>query len=234
MDDLTGVTRFVATLVFATGQGRRVVESHAICATHPVIAYQCAVARACEPRYEREFVGLAELAQTEAEVSPVGRTEAGDARELVVPKAELAAFSDPRWISTPCDPAELATALTEPPLLAEMAGLDDIDWGRLSHAYGPALDVPLDLRRLASSDAAVREAALWQLGGSIYHQGDVFNATAAAVPFLSRSSPRARRRPIPTRSGERGPSVPRSGRPTRSPAPRCRSRRARSRPGWPC
>jgi hypothetical protein len=44
--------------------------------------------------------------------------------------------------------------------------------------------VPIDLRRLASSDADVRAGALWQLAGSIYHQGDVFDATAAAVPFL--------------------------------------------------
>ena len=47
-------------------------------------------------------------------------------------------------------------------------------------AYGRALDVPCDLRRLASSDADVRAEALWQLGGSIFHQGDVFDSTAAA------------------------------------------------------
>ena len=59
-------------------------------------------------------------------------------------------------------------------------------WGELTHAYGSARDVPLDLRRLASSVPAVRDAALWELQGSIYHQSDVYDATAAAVPFLIR------------------------------------------------
>jgi hypothetical protein len=101
-----------------------------------------------------------------------------------VVKERLSAFQDPRWSGVPHDPAEVEAALREPPALVDLPGLDGVDWGRLSHAYGRALDVPIDLRRLASSDADVHANALWQLGGSIYHQGDIFDATAAAVPFL--------------------------------------------------
>ena len=91
-----------------------------------------------------------------------------------------------RYRAHPHDPDELATALAGPPLLFELYGLDSIAWDELSHAYGPAADVRLDLERLASSDPQVREGALWELYGSIYHQGDIYSATAAAIPFLFR------------------------------------------------
>ncbi len=61
-------------------------------------------------------------------------------------------------------------------------GLDLIDWGSLSHAYGEASDVPEILRSLLSPDAA--EDAAYELYGNIWHQGTVYSATAAAVPFL--------------------------------------------------
>jgi hypothetical protein len=89
------------------------------------------------------------------------------------------------------------SSLRGPPLLFDIPGLDDMRWQESMHAYGPAADVPNDLRRLASSDRAVREQALWQLGGSIYHQGSVYSATALAVPLLLRlvSDPRLGGRP---------------------------------------
>jgi hypothetical protein len=175
---------FAAVLVFKEGTRRRAVEPHVFSATHPEVAYRCALAKGREARYEREFVGLAELAVTVEDVAPVGKTEGGDPFELVVPKEQLSAFQDPRWIGVPPDPAEVEAALREPPALVDLPGLDQVDWSRVSHAYGQALDVPIDLRRLASTDAEVRANALWQLGGSICHQGDIFDATAAAVPFL--------------------------------------------------
>jgi hypothetical protein len=61
-------------------------------------------------------------------------------------------------------------------------GLDDIDWGSLSHAYGEASDVPEIIRSLLSPDAA--EDAAYGLYGNIFHQGTVYSATGAAVPFL--------------------------------------------------
>jgi hypothetical protein len=64
------------------------------------------------------------------------------------------------------------------------AGLDDIPWSSLTHAYGSASDVPDTLRALASLDPEVAEEALSALFGSIWHQGTVYEATAYAVPFL--------------------------------------------------
>jgi HEAT repeat protein len=60
--------------------------------------------------------------------------------------------------------------------------LDDVDWSKLSHAYGPATDVPGWIRDLAS--AARAEGALCGLYASIVHQGTVYDASAQAVPFL--------------------------------------------------
>ena len=61
-------------------------------------------------------------------------------------------------------------------------GLDAIDWGSLSHAYGEASDVPQIIRSLLSP--AVSEDAAYELYGNIWHQGTVYPATAAVVPFL--------------------------------------------------
>lgn len=62
--------------------------------------------------------------------------------------------------------------------------LDSIRWAELHHAYGPAADVPKQLRGLIASDAKTRDTALWELFGNIWHQGTVYEATAHAVPFL--------------------------------------------------
>ncbi|MGI5182588.1 hypothetical protein ACQEVZ_40675 [Dactylosporangium sp. CA-152071] len=63
-----------------------------------------------------------------------------------------------------------------------LGGLDAVAWGELSHAYGSAGDVPDLLRQAASED---NEEAISELHGSIFHQGTVYPATAAAVPFLA-------------------------------------------------
>lgn len=65
-----------------------------------------------------------------------------------------------------------------------LEGLDQIDWGQIKHAYGPATDVPDLLRALASDDKEVRKTATTHLCGNIWHQGTVYQATAYAVPFL--------------------------------------------------
>jgi hypothetical protein len=62
--------------------------------------------------------------------------------------------------------------------------LNTIDWSKISHAYGPASDLPDMLRALASGDTKQRQEALWELHGNIWHQGTVYEATAYAVPFL--------------------------------------------------
>jgi hypothetical protein len=67
-----------------------------------------------------------------------------------------------------------------------LAGLEEIDWARLCHAYGPAGDVPGLLRALVSESPAERKHALHELYGNIFHQGSRYEATAHAVPFLVR------------------------------------------------
>ena len=67
-----------------------------------------------------------------------------------------------------------------------LAGLADIPWGDLSHAYGPAGDVPGLLRAIASGDAKAAGDAVSGLFGNIWHQGTVYQATPYAVPFLAR------------------------------------------------
>lgn len=65
-----------------------------------------------------------------------------------------------------------------------LEGLDSIDWQHLTHAYGPATDVPDLIHALASVDKQTYEQALHELYGNIWHQGTVYEATAYAVPFL--------------------------------------------------
>ncbi|MFI6369943.1 HEAT repeat domain-containing protein [Streptomyces sp. NPDC050546] len=63
-------------------------------------------------------------------------------------------------------------------------GIDEVDWASLRHAYGSAEDVPGLLRGLASADPAERESALDGMYGAVHHQGGVYDATLACVPFL--------------------------------------------------
>ena len=60
-------------------------------------------------------------------------------------------------------------------------GLDDINWGSLQHAYGPADDVPDHLRAL--TDPARFDDALESLYGTVFHQGSRYSATPYVVPF---------------------------------------------------
>lgn len=62
--------------------------------------------------------------------------------------------------------------------------LDATDWPSLTHAHGPATDVPELLRSLLSSEADVRMRACAELHEKIWHQGTVYPASAAAIPFL--------------------------------------------------
>ncbi|MFF3945697.1 HEAT repeat domain-containing protein [Streptomyces sp. NPDC001902] len=66
------------------------------------------------------------------------------------------------------------------------AELDRVAWAELHHAYGPAGDVPALLRALTSPEQETAEEAEQELWGSLVHQGTVYRATVAAVPFLAR------------------------------------------------
>lgn len=66
--------------------------------------------------------------------------------------------------------------------------LDDLDkvaWNEVSHAYGPAADLPTMLRAAASTDADEAEEAVDQLFGTVFHQGTVYTASVPAVAFLA-------------------------------------------------
>jgi len=59
-----------------------------------------------------------------------------------------------------------------------------VDWGRLTHAYGWACDVPGMLRDMVADDQKVRDKAWDNFGAAVNHQGDFYDSTVAAVPFL--------------------------------------------------
>lgn len=61
---------------------------------------------------------------------------------------------------------------------------EPVDWAALRHAYGSAEDVPRMLGGLISEDDATREEALDSFYGAVHHQGDIYDSTVAAIPFL--------------------------------------------------
>ncbi|MEJ3653647.1 HEAT repeat domain-containing protein [Actinomycetes bacterium KLBMP 9759] len=69
-------------------------------------------------------------------------------------------------------------------------GLDEIDWASMTHAYGPASEIPDLVRGLVSTDPAVREMALDDFYAAVHHQGDVYACTIAAIPFLTEAATR--------------------------------------------
>jgi tetratricopeptide (TPR) repeat protein len=87
-------------------------------------------------------------------------------------------------VQPPVSPPPEVAAVPNAVAIALLAGLDDVPWRSLHHAYGPASDVPGQLRALLSPDEVARQRALHQLSGNILHQGTVYEATAYAVPFL--------------------------------------------------
>lgn len=75
-----------------------------------------------------------------------------------------------------------------------LADIDSVDWAAVSHAYGPATDIPDALRRLQADDDV--QDAYWVLYGNLYHKGTRYSATEAAIPFLYRllDDPRTRKK----------------------------------------
>jgi hypothetical protein len=65
-----------------------------------------------------------------------------------------------------------------------LEGLDQVDWGSLDDAYGPASDVPDQIRALASDGQKVRDDALSELFDNIWHSGTVYEASPLEIPIL--------------------------------------------------
>jgi hypothetical protein len=62
--------------------------------------------------------------------------------------------------------------------------LSKIPWELLQHAYGSAQDTPFHLLGLLSTDEEERQRAWYHLYASICHQGSVYEASCAAIPFF--------------------------------------------------
>lgn len=62
--------------------------------------------------------------------------------------------------------------------------LQAIAWHELDHAYGPADGIPDWIRALRSDRRETRQEAIEHLSNSINHQGSVYSASLAAIPFL--------------------------------------------------
>ncbi|MET7981235.1 MULTISPECIES: hypothetical protein [unclassified Streptomyces] len=74
------------------------------------------------------------------------------------------------------------------------AELDDVRWSDLTHAYGPAEDVPELIRALYEDDEEAADEAVHELYGNIHHQGTIYQASAPAVPFLAHAALHAPRK----------------------------------------
>ena len=70
-------------------------------------------------------------------------------------------------------------------LQALASALGTVPWQELGHAYGTADDAPALLYAVTHGTDEVRTDAWWEVWGTIYHQGTVYEATAPAVPFIA-------------------------------------------------
>jgi hypothetical protein len=59
-----------------------------------------------------------------------------------------------------------------------------VDWARLTHAYGYAREMPKILTEMVSFDEQERDRGWDNFWGAINHQGDFYDSTVAAIPFL--------------------------------------------------
>ena len=61
-----------------------------------------------------------------------------------------------------------------------------VDWTRLQHAYGVASDVPARLAQIRGfpAESDWQSEPWFSLWSALYHQGDIYPASLAAVPFI--------------------------------------------------
>lgn len=70
-------------------------------------------------------------------------------------------------------------------LVRNMLSLDSPRWSELRHAYGAAGEIPALLRTLKSVPPSAGDTEPWStLWSALAHQGDVFDASFAAVPHV--------------------------------------------------
>jgi HEAT repeats len=69
-------------------------------------------------------------------------------------------------------------------MAAASPGIGGVDWAAVSHAYGPATDMPGLLAALRSPHAKSRATARGGLYNNLRHQGTLYPAAAVTAPFL--------------------------------------------------
>ncbi|MEU5696743.1 hypothetical protein [Actinosynnema sp. NPDC020468] len=77
--------------------------------------------------------------------------------------------------------------LERPPLRGRTApptGLHDLDWAALEDAYDTADRTPCFIEALTSDDPGDRAFGSYGLYSATTHQGSVYTASRAAIPFL--------------------------------------------------
>lgn len=75
-----------------------------------------------------------------------------------------------------------------------MLTLEDPTWSKLTHAYGSAQDIPDLLRALAPAThqrVDYKEEPWFSLWSALCHQGDVFDASYAALPHIVKIAAKA-------------------------------------------
>jgi hypothetical protein len=65
-----------------------------------------------------------------------------------------------------------------------LSGIESVSWGELTHAYGPASDVPELIRGLAANDDNWDELHT-EFVGSVLHQGSTYSSSAPALQLLA-------------------------------------------------
>ncbi|SES29749.1 hypothetical protein [Lentzea albida] len=96
---------------------------------------------------------------------------------------DLPAFEPPEFDQPEGEDGEERPPLrgtTTPP-----AGLRDVDWASLEDAYDTAEDTPLFIEALTSDDDGDQIFGAYGLHSATTHQGSVYSASGAAIPFLA-------------------------------------------------
>jgi hypothetical protein len=173
-----------------------------------------------EGPYATDPVGHRQIEAVNREATAIARTHGGRKnggsrfdvsaaaayRDQSAPIAVLGAKARPPVpeITIVAAPPRATLALTPDhatPAAVDLAGLDDVAWADLEHAHGSADDVPGLLRELAYGTAQWHEVLGELFGDDLLHQGDCYEATAPALPFLTEmivadSLPAAQRRDL--------------------------------------
>jgi tetratricopeptide (TPR) repeat protein len=154
---------------------------------------------------ERRDYGPAGGRETAARISDLAQSALGPessvARLLssVMDAAQEAVPPDAEPWEPPLSVRRERAAAEPGPLVRELlSDLDETPWPSLDHAYGPALDTPVNLRLLVADDELVRRDALDLLAESLLGSGEPTSVLLPVTTFLRSLSEDPR---VPDRGG---------------------------------